>query len=83
MTVNSGCPEAKYPVLVTFGSKPEGADECNGQKNMTNESLYPGEPATFSVHIDSISKGDDEKYCYIVSRSEWQNFCFTPSFSSI
>ena len=66
MIVNGDCPEAMYPVLVTFGSRPVGASDCVGRENMTN-SLSPGQSTTISLNINSVCLRPNEEYCYIVS----------------
>ena len=66
MTVNGDCLAAKYPVIVTFGSRQVGASDCVGRENVTN-SLSPGQSTTISLNIDSVCLRPNEEYCYIVS----------------
>ena len=68
VSVNSRCP-MKCPVTVLFGTKPRsGSGDCsNIQGNVTKGPLSPGDSATFSVEAASVTLGDGEKYCYLVS----------------
>ena len=67
VTVDDDCPEAEYPVLVTFGSKAVGTDRCVGQENVTRCPLSPGDLVSFSISSGHVSLGDGEVYCYFVS----------------
>ena len=67
LSVNVECPShTSYPVLVTFGTQPEGGGDCVGQMNATVMTISPdGSPVTFSV--DAFALEDEEVYCYIAS----------------
>ena len=85
VTVNGDCSQADYPVLLTFGTRSGGKENCNGQRNATEVilpsedtvspgetevTLSPGETVTFSIPTMSVSLGPGEEYCYIVSLDE-------------
>ena len=67
VTVNELCPSDKdYLVLVTFGTRLTGSDgNCEGQIDR-NATISSGNSTTFSVPADTVSREDDEEYCYTV-----------------
>ena len=69
LSVNEECPsDTSYPVLVTFGTQPEGGGDCVGQMNTTVMTISPGDsPVTFSVDANTVTLEDNEVYCYIAS----------------
>ena len=64
--VNRHCPSTKYLISVSFGVRSEGND-CEGLRNVSGQSLSPGDSATFSVHSFGLPSND---YCYILSLSQ-------------
>ena len=66
LTFNSGCP-MMCPVEVSFGTEPVGGGSCDIQAKSSNESLSPGDTATFSVDADSVFQESGERYCYLVT----------------
>ena len=64
--VNRHCPNTKYLISVSFGVRSEGND-CEGLRNVSGQSLSPGDSAIFSVDSFGLPSND---YCYILSLSQ-------------
>ena len=64
--VNRHCPNTKYLISVSFGVRSE-SNDCEGLRNVSGQSLSPGDSATFSVDSFGLPSND---YCYILSLSQ-------------
>ena len=55
-----------YIMLVTFGSQPltSSGRDCEGQVNTNIETVSSGDSATFSVPADTVTRRENEEYCY-------------------
>lgn len=67
VTTNPACPQKQYPLLVTYGSTSIESNDCEDQKNVTSNSLSPGESAIFSTEATSVALDAGERYLYTVS----------------
>ena len=64
LSVNRHCPNTKYLASLTFGVRSEGNEsDCEGLRNTPEQSLSPGDSATFSVDSFGLPSND---YCYII-----------------
>ena len=61
--VNRHCPNTNYLISVSFGVRSEG-NYCEDLRNVSGQSLSPGDSATFSVDSFGLPSKD---YCYILS----------------
>ena len=68
--VNHLCPDAVYPVLVSFGTqKADGSTDCNVQQNDA-DSIKPGESITMTADPDNVTLEVGQKYCIVVGSDE-------------